>query len=502
MARRASSLVAVAALAVALPTPLVACGGDDGHGGDPDGGVDAETGVCAGRPCRTSIDTEADWAAVSAPLASGRCELVEHAKYLAPATASAALSEIVFQDVEVHRLHLDFMTQVLAEYFGGLSPQQYQALVQRKATRQYWAGALYRIVDIHGETIAYGFDVIVDPADWNEQLTEDEVEAVATLLATRFHLPLVYAPTTGDAIYRSYGFTRVAHHVPRACEIVACPVPSNDCVEVPAAVSLCGHFMEGRPIAIEHAQKLRLALVPGTHALPHLAGTHTVPALFGGGERGPSRLAVTPASATGGYEVVDHGSFTTRTYRQTFTSGARTLELSWDLRLPEAGGGFLVAEPHITRHVGAVAALDGATSHDEMMQLSSCTAEGFEPWRITATMPGGDGFTVDFRYEPPAAGSGPLFPTRAQVTLGGQTTTVDDYLRLVYAGEHHNWNNQYWVLFEPPVTYAGHAVHGLWIDEEPYQTQLEAAYTLDASLAPLDSLTVTTYQVAPAGSSM
>ena len=81
------------------------------------------------------------------------------------------------------------------------------------------------------------------------------------------------------------------------------------------------------------------------------------------------------------------------------------------------------------------------------------------------------------------------------MTFGGQTTTVTDYFRLVYAGVHHNWNNQFWILFDPPVTYGGHAVSGLWIDEEAYMSELEAAHTLDAALQPLDRLDVTSYAV-------
>ncbi len=67
----------------------------------------------------------------------------------------------------------------------------------------------------------------------------------------------------------------------------------------------------------------------------------------------------------------------------------------------------------------------------------------------------------------------------------------------MYAGEHHNWNNQYWILFSPPITYAGHPISGLWLDEHAYMSQLEAAWTLDASLEPLDRLTVTGYAVGP-----
>ena len=104
-------------------------------------------------------------------------------------------------------------------------------------------------------------------------------------------------------------------------------------------------------------------------------------------------------------------------------------------------------------------------------------------------------FGLDVRYQPPFAGSGPLFPTRGEVTLGTTTTIVDDYFRLVYAGEHHNWNNQFWVLFDAPLTYQGHAVHGVWLDEAAFNSELDGVYTLDAARRPLDTLTATSYVV-------
>ena len=171
------------------------------------------------------------------------------------------------------------------------------------------------------------------------------------------------------------------------------------------------------------------------------------------------------------------------------------IELRWELSLPPDGGGFLFAEPFLGDHFGAMLGDPAATTQDVLTQLGSCTSESLEPWRVRGALADGGGFQIAYRYQPPFAGSGPLFPTRGEVTLGGQTAVVDDYFRLVYAGEHHNWNNQYWVLFATPVTYRGHAVHGLWLDEAAFTSELDAAYTLDAAQQPLDTLDVTSYVV-------
>ncbi|MDQ3341336.1 MAG: hypothetical protein M4D80_39785 [Myxococcota bacterium] len=456
---------------------------------------DPETGLCAGRPCRTSIASVAHWSSVSDVHAGNRCDFSEETKYIAPATAAAALQEVVFQDVKTHRFHHDFMTQVLPEFFGGLPAQMYQAIVQRRATRQYWAGAIFRLRDASGAMTGWGFDVIIDPTSYTERLTEAEIAAIEALLETRFHMPLVYAPTTRDAIDDALSFVSLKKHMPRACQTVSCTNTAKDCVVIPAAVTLCGHFMEGRSAAVEHARKARLAAVPGAYELPRAAGTHSVSPLFGTGELGPARIAITPMPGNATYEVTGAGDYVTRTYTQSFRVGAQSLELTWQIQIPEAGGGFQLAEPHIQGNMAAIAALDSSLSYDDLISFESCAATNLDQWRVTGALPDGEGFTIDFRHVVPGAGSGPLFVTRGEVKLAGQTRTVDDYFRLVYAGEHHNWNNQYWVLFDTPITYAGHPVHGLWLDEEAYHSSLEAAWTLDANRQPLERLVVPSYVV-------
>lgn len=75
---------------------------------------------------------------------------------------------------------------------------------------------------------------------------------------------------------------------------------------------------------------------------------------------------------------------------------------------------------------------------------------------------------------------------------------MDDYYRLVYAGVHHNWDNQFWVLFDAPVTHMGHPIYGLWIDEADFRCcRVDGIYTLDQNLRKLDTLTVESYVRAP-----
>ncbi len=459
---------------------LVACGGDD----------DRETGVCRGRPCLTRVDDRTDWSVISRPHPrDARCDFLEDSKFLAPATADAALQDVVFQSVREHPLHLDFMTQVLPEYFGGLAPATYQAITQRRATRQYWAGMLFRLVDDSGATTGYGFDVVIDPS-YEERLGEAEIAGIAAQLEARFHLPLAYAPIDSLAIFESANYPTIEKHLPRSCHRTTCPTPGTDCIVVPTELALCGHFMENRSSEDELASKVRLTIAATTFAVPHEAGDHVVPALVGAGEVSADRGALTPIGPTASYEVgVPQAGYVSRVYTQELARGDARYRLRFGV---EEGGALL--DDFVSRGTYALfEALDPSTPL--VAQLGSCTGSTLEPWQIRGDLPDGGRFTIDYGYWPRFYGSSPMFMTRGEVTLGGETAVVTDYFRLVYAGHHHNWNNQFWILFEQPLTYAGHEVHGLWLDQADAGPELDAVHTLDAARQPLDALAVTGYVV-------
>lgn len=138
---------------------------------------------------------------------------------------------------------------------------------------------------------------------------------------------------------------------------------------------------------------------------------------------------------------------------------------------------------------------------DEIYQLSGILGTGQDYQRyapcayrdlslfvITAEVQGGDRAVVHKRHEIPMAGSGPGNIVFADVTVDGQQRVVDDYFSLVYAAEHHNWNETYVVLLDPPMG----DVSGILLQEQNlWEAPTEMVY-LGSDLAelrrrPLDS---------------
>ena len=119
-------------------------------------------------------------------------------KYVAPARPAGEpgaqdLLPTVFQNARRFALHQDFLASVFPDRFAGLSSREYNDLVGRRETRDYYVGVLHRLRFETG--VAYGFSIVTDTSDPDELLTVEEVGGVYRTLRESFHLsPLGYFP--------------------------------------------------------------------------------------------------------------------------------------------------------------------------------------------------------------------------------------------------------------------------------------------------------------------
>ncbi len=138
------------------------------------------------------ICTEGDFVSISVPSSLGR-----FVKFVVPAKDDPSLIPPVFQNVRRFSLHEDFLAGAFPDRFP-TRPQgdEYDELVGRRATRDYYVGALARRRTAEG--IVYAFTVAADTGfDPAEVLQESEVEHVYQQLLTAFDLELLaYEPDT------------------------------------------------------------------------------------------------------------------------------------------------------------------------------------------------------------------------------------------------------------------------------------------------------------------
>ncbi|MGC9330125.1 MAG: hypothetical protein ACP5I1_20990, partial [Candidatus Hinthialibacter sp.] len=122
-----------------------------------------------------------------------REDLMRTTKFLAPAGDNPELLATVYQNVNVHLLHLEFMVTEFPDYFAGLTAQEYMDMVLIPETRLYFAGAIYQFQDRQGE-ILYGFNIYSSP---NAPPQPEEIQRLYHKLSQSMKLrPFAYSPMT------------------------------------------------------------------------------------------------------------------------------------------------------------------------------------------------------------------------------------------------------------------------------------------------------------------
>jgi hypothetical protein len=131
-------------------------------------------------------------------------------KFVAPARDDPSLLPVVFQNSGRFALHQEFLLEVFSDRFPALTSDEYARRVGRRATREYFAGAITRISPREAGRLTYGFDVFVDPLDTAELLSQAEIGALYSRLSGAFLLErLAYAPSSRLAREAAASWTSV-----------------------------------------------------------------------------------------------------------------------------------------------------------------------------------------------------------------------------------------------------------------------------------------------------
>ncbi|MEM7262280.1 MAG: FG-GAP-like repeat-containing protein, partial [Planctomycetota bacterium] len=142
-----------------------------------------------------SVCTEVDFLSVSTRPSGGAVDRLT--KFVTPAKDSPDLLPTVYQNARRFELHEEFLREAFPDRFGAMTPGDYDALVGRRETRNYFVGVLYRFPETGGLPV-YAFSVLASFFDDRSELpTVDEVRSVHERLQASFPLAeLVYFPDT------------------------------------------------------------------------------------------------------------------------------------------------------------------------------------------------------------------------------------------------------------------------------------------------------------------
>jgi len=231
---------------------------------------------------------------------------------------------------------------------------------------------------------------------------------------------------------------------------------------IPEGTVMCNGFAEGRSEVEELAMLSILELAPGYYVLDREEGTSQASGFIRRVVFGPDEIVAEPTSSIGTLEAMHSGWSTWDDWTYTFT-------------VPMLLDGA-PAEAHFRFKISAENdAWPDEVHLDQLDPMWWVTGEfRFEPQEvqryalsnlpdppvrdITATGANGDQIKLVVHQGPYYEScqcngeTACLFLTRAELNVGEQTATVDDCLKLIYVGSHHNWLDQYLVLLDPPAT--------------------------------------------------
>ena len=431
-------------------------------------------------------------------------------RFLLPARDDdASLAPALFPNLSRFPRLDEFLRTVFPERFGARSQAEIEALWSARATRDYFAGEVRRLLLDDGETI-YGLDVTTDGSA-EELLSEDEVRSVRDRLRLVFGLePLAYAPRSLEARERAAAWDDADFRVillgntePEPPPVIGTPTFE---LEIPEDTELCGVFAEagrGRGVREEYELKTRVRLRAGIFPLPTGEATFAAE-LFEEVLFGPERESA-EALASGEFRrTIVPGELTTFrfTYSQPFVlADGRRLELAITAPLMYQARGdepvttrrrlgpeFFVA---VTGTEPVLGTLDGVP----LVRFGSCSYSMLDRWLVVAELADGTELLLEERYEEAASRfeTAPAMVTRAEVRFAAGERVVRDYFDLVYSAQRHNTAVDYWVVLEPPLALDGDAVAVIELQShEPGERAAVATY-LSPDLEPLRSVAAVSF---------
>jgi hypothetical protein len=279
------------------------------------------------------------------------------------------------------------------------------------------------------------------------------------------------------------------------------PLPEFRLV-VPAGLTACGSFVERRPPRDILDDKIVMGLREGTHTL-HAGGASPAD-IFEWIQLEPDGPRLPPLGPgiwegiLGTNPALGQGySFKTV---QEFPNGEGLVHIAFEnVFFPLDGSGEIVLDspaltwainPHLVSVAAHFGALDDAT---RITPFLPCDLTHLPHYTVDVEFETGDSAHIDERFQDLAEGTGPAEIVAAEVTLGGETRTVEDYWRLAYTAGHHNDQPRptHWAIFDAPIEVEGVGeVHALsLVNGELFEQPI--AYYLDANLEVLAPLGVT-----------
>lgn len=139
---------------------------------------------------------------------------------------------------------------------------------------------------------------------------------------------------------------------------------------------------------------------------------------------------------------------------------------------------------------------DGADPTNQLQRYTTCEYSLFRKTVLDFNILGGDTLALDHVLYNPGMMACKLCPaalTRVVFKSGTETREVSDFFRLSHTAGHHNWDQQFLVVFDQPVG----SVYGLHLKDEPFGARPKEIHYLNANLQTIETKAILNGKPAP-----
>ena len=260
-------------------------------------------------------------------------------------------------------------------------------------------------------------------------------------------------------------------------------------IQIPLETKVVGVFQEGRSLIDEYELLSTIHFNDGDFTIPTNPGQYDLDIIkrFEFGHEGQTAEAL----GLGLVDVsVESGGTVRFKFTQDFDADGQKISIFIDNLWISATDGALdkqslvFDEPYLSQSLYMIGKMQVGV-RIIFLKFASTGYESLPLYLLDLKLEDNQSIQIYQRWQPPLAGTGPANLIFASFNIHEGIGIQSDYWNLIYAAEHHNWNEQYWVLFDEPIG----ETYGLAVITEDFPSTIEV-YTLDGDFYPLRSIEI------------
>lgn len=265
-------------------------------------------------------------------------------------------------------------------------------------------------------------------------------------------------------------------------------------LRIPEGTSVAGVFQEGRSLQDEYDLSSMIFFTPGVYNIPLIPGIYPLD-LIQSFEFGPDHLTAKAINSGTVTVKISAGNPASRDFRfeQNFDANGTMISIFIDNLWCNVVDGkpdveeIVFDEPFLSKKLYMMGQIKTAYQFI-FLKFASIGYESLPLYKLELILENNQSIELYQRWQPALAGTGPAKLVLAIADIQGNKIIQNNYWKLIYSAEHHNWNEKFWILFDKPIGEA----YGIAVITEDYPSSVEV-YTLDKNLEQLTPINVVSY---------